>query len=235
MPDPREFERVRKQVGDDLNKVIGVHPHVERFRSGVQPDAQAIPVGKPTIGLNRLLHQHARRAPLKIVIGWTGFKFLAVQDVVEQANEPTAIVIRNLNEAHGGGRERPARTADQETERAGNRRHRRAQLMAHRDDEFVLQPLEMLALADVDDGAKHPDTAIDPYRVEADFDREPAAVFAPPEKLPADSHAAGAGPQHIAAALNRVLWRALRPATEYRPAGRAILRGRSRTDVRSRR
>ncbi len=187
-----------------MNEAVGVDLHVERLRRGLQPDAHAVGVGKSAIGLDRLLHQGARRATLNVEFRLPGFELLDVQNIVDQADQPPAIGMGDFDETRRGFRQAAGRAADQKAERTGNRGHRRAQLVAHRGDEFVMQALDPLAFADIDDGAEHHDIAVNRQRIEADFDRELAAVLAPPEKLAPGSEMAGVGAQHESAALARM-------------------------------
>src|ERR1700730_9864593 len=78
--------------------------------------------------------------------------------------------------------------AGEKAERGGNRRQRRAQLVADRRDELILQALDTAAFADVDDHAEnmHPLAGTD--WIEADFDQKFAAVLALSEKIASSRH-----------------------------------------------
>ena len=72
--------------------------------------------------------------------------------------------------------------------------------MTHGRDELILQPLDLLALADIEDHPQHQKPAAGVDRIESDFDGKFAAILPPPEQIAtgADAPAFGFGREFIA-------------------------------------
>ncbi len=168
----RKFDRVRQQVGDNLGKTVRIGRHLAASRIRIEPHAHGKSVGIAAIGVDHLLDQRAHIDPLEIEDDFAGFDLFDVEDVVDEPHQPLAVGLRDGEEPQRRLGQRSGGAADQQPERAGNRGQRRAQLVAHGRDEFVLEPVDALALADVDNDAEHEQGAAGVDRIEPDLDRE---------------------------------------------------------------
>ena len=75
--------------------------------------------------------------------------FLHVQNIVDHADQPLAIVFGNIDEAADLVAQGTGHTASQNPERAADRGERRAQLVTHRRNEFAFHPVEAFELGDI--------------------------------------------------------------------------------------
>ena len=171
----RELDCVRQEVGDDLGEAVGIGVHLAGGIV-VEANADVEAVGKTAARLDDLLDQRARAEALKLKRGLAGLDLLDVEDVVDEADEPLAVDLGNADQSSGRFRESAAGTADQQTERAGDRGQRRPQFVTYGRYELILQPLDPLALADVEDDAEHEQALARVDWIKADLQRDLAAV-----------------------------------------------------------
>jgi hypothetical protein len=109
---------------------------------------------------------------------------------------------RSLEEPHRRVRHLAGGAAGEKAERARDRGERRAKLMAHRGDEFVLQPFVLAPLADIEDDAEHQEAGADLDRIGTDLDREFGSVLARAEEIVVPERLRAG----IIAAVNLPLW-----------------------------
>ena len=137
---------------------IGAHDRARRT-AGSSRTRDAVALGKAAVGLDRLLDQRAHVDALEVEHDLAGLDLLDVENVVDQPHQPLAVLVRDLEQPHGRLRQLPGGAAGEQPERARDRGERRAQLVADGRDEFVLEALDALALADVDDHAEDQDAS----------------------------------------------------------------------------
>jgi hypothetical protein len=134
-----------------------------------------------------------------------GLHLFDVEDIVDQPDQPLAVRLRDREQALGRFVQLSGGAADQQPERAGDRRQRRAQLVADRRHEFVLQALQPLPLADVDDDAENEQPLAGLDRIEPDIDRELGAVPAQPKQIATRTGATGFRMVGVGVAVAHVL------------------------------
>ncbi len=106
------------------------------------------------------------------------FDLLDVENVVDETHQPLAVGMRDRNQArHAVGQLRFGIPGEQ-TERGCDGGERRAQFVAHRRDELVLQTLYALALSDVDHNAENEEPLRRLDGIESDLDWKLRAVLA---------------------------------------------------------
>jgi hypothetical protein len=114
------------------------------MRRTPQHEADLGPVGESAAALHDLLEQGRQLHLAEIEHDLAALEPFDVQDIVDQAAEPLAILIGDGDQLLGGGVPSRFRVVRQQTERRGDRRQRRAQLVTDRGDELVLQPCGLL-------------------------------------------------------------------------------------------
>ena len=120
----------------------------------------------------------------------TRLDLLDIENVVDQADQPLGVLVCDRHQPAGLFRQTVRPLSGQQAERAGDRSQRRTQFVTNGGNELILQPLHLLAVADIDDHRQHQQPLARPNRVEADFDGEFAAVLAPTMQLTASFNAA---------------------------------------------
>ena len=115
----------------------------------LKPNSHAIAFGECPIGLDRLLDQRSDIDATEIEDDPSGLHLLDIENVVDEPHQALAVAVRDRKQTGHRMRQVSGRIAHEKAERAGYRSQRRAQLMAHRRDEFVLQSVQALALGDI--------------------------------------------------------------------------------------
>ena len=134
----RELDRVGEQVGDDLGEPIAVGEHSALVRCLVEPEAHTKVVREGAIGFHGLFQQGTQFEIFEMKDDLASLDPLQVEDVVDQPHQPLAVGVRDREQPHRRIGQMAGRVAHEQAERAGNRGERRAQLVAHHGDEFVL-------------------------------------------------------------------------------------------------
>src|ERR1700682_6501794 len=170
----REFDRIREKIGNNLSKPVGIGIHFTVSRRSVESNVHAVALGESAILLNRVRHQRTQVDLTQIEHNAAGFELLDIENVVNEADQPLTVGVRDREETRGrfGKFARPL--FREQTERAGNRRQRRAQFVADGRDEFVLQSFVVLAGADV---ADHQDSLGAFERTQHDLHRKLAPIL----------------------------------------------------------
>src|SRR5665648_964391 len=110
----REFDRVREEVGDDLDQPIGVGGHLENARGSVELDPHPVALGESTIGFDRLLHERPYLDSLQDEDDVAGLDLLDVEDVVDEPDEPLAVGVGDGEQMRGGIGQLAGHVADEE-------------------------------------------------------------------------------------------------------------------------
>src|SRR6202795_3736540 len=186
----REFDRVREQIGNNLSKPVGIGIHFAGRRRGIEPNVHAVALGETAILLNRVRHQRTKVERAQIEYDAAGFELLDGENVVNETNQPLAVRVRDREQPRSRFRQLARPLFREQTERAGNRRQRRAQLVADGRDEFVFQSFAVLAGADV---ADHQDSLGAFERAQHDLNRKLAAILPSPRELDPRSDLQGQG------------------------------------------
>jgi hypothetical protein len=88
--------------------------------------------------------------------GPAGFHLLDIENVVDESYQALAVGVCDRDQTARGRRQIAGRVAHKKAERAGDRGQRRAQLMAHRRDEFVFQAFQALAFGGIAERPQNP-------------------------------------------------------------------------------
>ena len=197
----REFDRIREQIGDDLDQPIGIAAHFAGFRRGIEPNPHAVTLGESAIGLNRLHDQRTNLDSFENEDDLAGFDLLHFENAVDQPDKPLAVRVRDRDQTYCGTGQGSTRITDQQPERARDRGQRCAQFVADRRDELVLQALDAIALTEIDDHAENQRASARLNRIKADLDGKLSAVLAPTSKIAAGSRPAAGMRSKLSAVL----------------------------------
>src|SRR5260221_1298303 len=108
----REFDRVREEVGDDLEQPVRVATDVAGVRRGVKPYAHTAAIGEAANGIDRLLNKGADLDTLQHENDLAGLDLLHVEYAVDKPNQPLAVRARDREQAHRARRQGSARIVD---------------------------------------------------------------------------------------------------------------------------
>lgn len=144
--------------------------------AGIETKAHAEAVRVGAVGFHGPLCQGVNVEPLEVELGTAGFHFLDIEHVVDEPHQALAIVVGDEDETVRCRRQLSGSASGQKPKRAGNRGERRAQFVVHVKDEFVLQMVEALALADIDEEAELGQRFTQGNRFDDDFGGEFSAV-----------------------------------------------------------
>ena len=180
----RKLDRVRQQVGKDLRQPVGVGAHIDGGgRNGLQFEGDAGADGVTAARLDGLLDERAHDHPLDDKDGVPRFHSGDVEKIVDQPDQPLAVLLRNREQARRRIGERTGGTAGKQAERAGDRGQGRAQFMAHSEDEVVFELLLAFSRAEIDNQLDDKDTMDGSDRLEVQFDREFDAVLSQSDQV----------------------------------------------------
>ena len=181
-----EFDGIGYEIGEHLRQPVGIGTHVAGDRFGIESHADAEIVGIGAVRLYDLLDDLARIDRLEAEGHLSRLDLLDVEDVIHQAHQALAVIVGDLHQPRHGHRQPPRPARRQQRQRGGDRGERRAQFVAHRGDELVLQPFCALALADIHDHGEDQQAFPKADRIKLDLDREFAAVLAHTRQFAAD-------------------------------------------------
>src|SRR5580698_2556634 len=183
----REFDGVREQVGDDLQKAIGVGGNFSLRLVVDQLHTGGIGYGRHAVdGLANDLVELYFAEDQALTAAFQPFQ---IENVVDQADEPVGVCQCDAEQVCGLVVQLHQASMREQSERAANCSERGAQLVADGGDELVLEAIEGVALADVaeaQDGAGK--AAMIEDRSERVIDAEGAGVDAEDGVLAGSGH-----------------------------------------------
>ena len=109
-------------------------------------DSHAVADCEALVGLDDLFDQRRDVHLLQYEFDLAAFQLLDIEDVVDKTHQPLTVGVRDRDEAGDRFGQQAIGLSHQKPQRSCDRRQRGTQFVAHRGDEFILQPFEPFAL-----------------------------------------------------------------------------------------
>ena len=116
----RILDRIRKQIGEDLHESVHVHAHEDVCRFGIKPCSYIVLTGVSAITFNGLFDERPEFNPLHLKFDLARLHLLDIEDVVNQADKPLAVGMRDSKQSHGGIGQFARWIGDKQPERCRN-------------------------------------------------------------------------------------------------------------------
>ena len=138
----RELHGVGQEIDQHLDDPIGVGPYQGRDRGRFDSDAVRLPERRH--GLHGAAHDRLDGDPRELQRDRAGLEPLEIEDVVDERDQPDRVALGDGHDLDAFVGQRAHRARGQQAERPSDRRERCPQLVAHRGEKSILQPLDFL-------------------------------------------------------------------------------------------
>ncbi len=143
------LDGVGQQVGHDLQQAVRIGIDAGLFGAAFKDQPDISPLRVPAVGLQCLLQQLIQRQGAQLQRHAAAFELGQVQNVVDQPTQTLAVAPRDAGQFGGRSGQHAARACGQQAQGAQHRGQGRAQLVAHRGQEFVLHALDAPVFAQI--------------------------------------------------------------------------------------
>src|SRR5271170_1994547 len=155
--DGGELDRVREEIGEDLENAVGVAVEEEGFgigdvgdAGGLEREMDAVGIGHGGHGVDGLLGEVAERATADLEGSAAGLHALEVEDVVDEADEAVSVGDGDAEKIEGLGVDVADDAGGEKTEGSTNAGEGSAQLVGDGGDELVLEGVEFGAVRELE-------------------------------------------------------------------------------------